>query len=60
MQKNQSFTEGKILAPLIRFALPVLAGQKIGEKPEEAGKTIGSGGIEVEMLKAFFTEGFHD
>ncbi len=97
MEKNQSFTEGKILAPLIRFALPVLAalflqamygavdlmvvgqfgtpsdvsavstgsqimhtittvivglsmgitilaGQKIGEKkPEEAGKTIGSG-----------------
>ena len=25
MQKTQSFTEGKILSPLIRFALPVLA-----------------------------------
>ena len=24
MQKNQSFTEGKILSPLISFALPVL------------------------------------
>lgn len=24
MQKNQQFTEGKIFAPLIRFAIPVL------------------------------------
>lgn len=25
MQKTQSFTEGKILSPLLRFAIPVLA-----------------------------------
>lgn len=44
MRNEHDFTKAAILPALLKFALPVLLGQKLGEgRPEEAGRAVGSG-----------------
>ena len=62
MRSTQNFTEGKILSPLILFALPVLLAiflDKRGRDCDDGNTAAESGAGRVDVSVSFFVRAYH-